>query len=110
MKTIARVGLAFAVVLGLAATLPAGDQTTVTGKVMCAKCSLGKADAKQCQDVLVSTDASGKVTEYYIEKTDAARAFGHVCQNEKAAVVTGTVTEKDGKMWIAPSRMEEPAS
>jgi hypothetical protein len=88
MKTIAKVGLAVALVLGLAASVPAGDETTMTGKVMCAKCSLKQADATKCQDV----------------------AFGHVCQNEKAATVTGKVEEKDGKNWIAPSKMEEKAS
>jgi hypothetical protein len=110
MKTIVRVGLAVALALGLAASMQAGDEVTVTGKVMCAKCSLKKADAKECQDVLVTKGDDGKVAEYYITKTDAAKAFGHVCQGEKAAVVTGTITEKDGKTWIAPSKMEEQSS
>jgi hypothetical protein len=106
MKTIAKVGLAVALVLGLAASVPAGDETTVTGKVMCAKCSLKKADASKCQDILVSKADDGKVTHYYIAKTEAAEAFGHVCQNEKPAVVTGTIEEKDGKTWISPSKMD----
>jgi hypothetical protein len=106
MKTIAKVGLAVALVLGLAASVPAGDETTVTGKVMCAKCSLKKADASKCQDILVSKADDGKVTHYYIAKTEAAKAFGHVCQSEKPAVVTGTIEEKDGKTWISPSKMD----
>jgi hypothetical protein len=106
MKTIAKLGLAVALVLGLAASVPAGDETTVTGKVMCAKCSLKKADASKCQDVLVTKADDGKVTHYYIAKTEAAEAFGHVCQNEKPAVVTGTIEEKDGKTWISPSKMD----
>lgn len=110
MKTIAKAGLAVALVLGLAATVPAGDETTVSGKVMCAKCSLKQADATKCQDVLVTKDQDGKVAYYYITKTEASTAFGHMCQGEKAAVVTGAVEEKDGKMWIAPSKMEEKAS
>ncbi len=105
MKTIAKVGLAVALVLGLAASVPAGDETTMTGKVMCAKCSLKKADASKCQDVLVTKGDDGKVTHYYIAKTEASKAFGHVCQSEKAAVVTGTIEEKDGKKWISPSKM-----
>jgi hypothetical protein len=105
MKTLAKVGLALALVLGLMAAANAADETTVTGKVVCAKCSLKKADAAKCQDVLVSNGA-----EYYVEKNDVAKKFGHVCQGEKAATVTGTVAEKDGKKWITPSKMEEPKS
>jgi hypothetical protein len=110
MKTIAKVGLAVALVLGLAASVPAGDETTVTGKVMCAKCALNQADATKCQDVLVTKGEDGKVAYYYIAKTDASAAFGHVCQGEKVATVTGKVEDKDGKKWIAPSKMEEKAS
>ena len=110
MKSIAKVGLAVVLALGLAASLQAGDETTVTGKIVCAKCSLEKADASKCQDVLVSKGEDGKVTEYYIAETDASEAFGHVCKSKKTATVTGTVSEKDGKTWIAPSKIEEKAS
>lgn len=105
MKTIAKVGLAVALALGLAASVPAGDEMTMSGKVMCAKCSLKKADASKCQDVLVTKGDDGKVSHYYIAKNDTSKAFGHVCQDEKAATVTGTVKEADGKMWITPSKM-----
>jgi hypothetical protein len=110
MKSIVKVGLAVALALGLAASIQAGDEMTVTGKVMCAKCALKKADATKCQDVLVSKNDDGTTAEYYIEKTEAAEAFGHVCQGDKTAVVTGSVSEKDGKTWIAPSKMEEKSS
>ena len=110
MKNIAKVGLALALALGLAAAVQAGDETTVTGKIMCAKCALKKADAEKCQDVLVSKSEDGKVSEYYLEKTAALEEFGHVCQGEKTAVVTGKVSEKDGKTWIAASKMVEKAS
>jgi hypothetical protein len=107
MKTLARAGLALALVLGLIAASQAADETTVSGKVMCAKCALKKADATKCQDVLVVKDGD-KTVEYYVEKNAVATQFGHVCGGEKPAVVTGTVTEKDGKKWIAPSKMEAP--
>jgi len=105
MKTIARLAVALALVAGFTATAVAAEET-LTGKLMCAKCSLKKAGQDKCQDVLVTTDAAGKTAEYYVEKNDVAKSFGHTCQGEKAAVVTGTVTEKDGKKWIAASRME----
>jgi hypothetical protein len=107
MKTVAKLGLALALVIGLVAVANAGDETTLTGNIMCAKCSLKKADAKECQDVLV-VKAGDKTSEYYVEKNDVAKAFGHVCKDEKPAVVTGKVTEKDGKMWISASKMEPP--
>ena len=107
MKTLAKVALAVVVLVGFVAGASAGDETTLTGNVMCAKCALKKADATKCQDVLVVKDGD-KTTEYYVEKNAVSTQFGHVCGGEKPAVVTGTVTEKDGKKWIAPSKMEAP--
>jgi hypothetical protein len=103
MKTLAKLGLALALVFGLVAAANAADETTVSGKVMCAKCALKKADATKCQDVLVGSGGA----EYYVEKNAVSEKFGHVCGGEKPATVTGTVTEKDGKKWIAPSKMEK---
>ena len=85
MKTIAKLGLALALVAGFVAAAVAAEET-VKGKIMCAKCSLKKAEPGECQDVLVTTDAAGKTTEYYVEKNDVAKAFGHTCQGEKPAV------------------------
>jgi hypothetical protein len=109
MKTIAKLGLALALAVGLVASASAAEET-VSGKIMCAKCSLKKADADKCQDMLVAKDAAGKVTEYYLEKNDALKAYGHTCQGEKPAVATGTVTEKDGKKWLSASKIEAPKS
>jgi hypothetical protein len=107
MKTIAKLSIALALLAGYAVTAAAAEET-ISGKLMCAKCTLKKADATQCQDVLVAQDSAGKATEYYVEKNDVAKAYGHTCKGEKPAVVTGTVSEKDGKKWIAASKMEPP--
>jgi hypothetical protein len=88
MKTVAKLGLALALVIGLVAGANAGDDTTMTGSIMCAKCALKKADAKECQDVLV-VKAGDKTSEYYVVKNDVSTAFGHVCKDAKPAVVTG---------------------
>jgi len=109
MKTAAKLGLALALVFGLVALANAADETTLTGSVMCAKCSLKKADAKECQDVLVVKDGD-KTSEYYVEKNEVSKAFGHVCKDQKSAVVTGKVTEKDGKKWISATKMEPSKS
>jgi len=108
MKTIAKLAVALALVVGFVSTAVAEE--TVTGNLMCAKCTLKKADQDKCQDVLVSKDSAGKVTEYYVEKNDVAKAYGHTCKGEKPAAVTGTVSEKDGKKWIAATKMEAPKS
>jgi len=105
MKTIARLAVALALVAGFTASAVAAEET-LKGSLMCAKCSLKKAGQDKCQDVLVTTDAAGKTTEYYVEKNDVAKTFGHTCQGEKAAMITGTVSEKDGKKWITASKME----
>jgi hypothetical protein len=97
-------------VMALAGFAVAGDTATtvtVTGKVVCAKCSLHKDDAKECQNVLV-TEVDGKTVEYYLAKNAVTEDFGHVCKAEKQVIATGTVTEKDGKTWINATKMEQP--
>jgi hypothetical protein len=89
------------------AALAAGaEAVTLDGKIVCAKCALKKADAKTCQNVLVVAGPEGKDVEYYIEKNEAGATFGDVCTAVKKAVVTGTVSEKDGRKWIAASSIE----
>ncbi len=104
--------LALAVVVFLAGLAVAGEEAkavTVTGKLVCAKCSLQKADAKECQNVVVA-DEDGKTVEYYLAKNAVSEEFGHVCKGEKSVVATGTVAEKDGKTWINASKLEQPQS
>ncbi len=106
MKTLSLLGLALALVVGLVAAVPAAADTTLSGSIMCATCTVKKADAKQCQDVLVVKDGD-KTAEYYITKNAVSEKFGHTCTGEKPATVTGSVETKDGKAWITPTKMEE---
>ncbi len=96
--------VALTLVLG-ALALAGGDSVTLEGKITCAKCALG--EAKECQNVLV-VDQAGSQVQYYVVKNDVAEQYGHTCKGEKAAVVTGTVAEKDGKKWITATKMEPP--
>jgi hypothetical protein len=97
-------------VLTLALVSPAlaalADET-LTGSLMCAKCALKKADAHECQDVLVVTDATGAKIEYYVTKNEVAEKAGEACTTEIKATVTGTVSETDGRKWITPSKIEK---
>jgi hypothetical protein len=106
MKTLSLLGLALALVVGLVASLPAAEEVTLDGTVVCAKCTLKKADAKDCQDVLV-VEKGNKTSEYYIVKNEVFEKFGHTCTGKRPAVVTGTVAEKDGKTWITATKIEK---
>ena len=106
MKALSRMGVALALVFGLAAmTTVSAAETTVKGTLSCAKCNLKKAD--KCQDVLTVTDDKGAATEYWVVKNEAAEKAGHQCKQPAAATVTGEVSEKDGKKWITASKIEK---
>jgi hypothetical protein len=105
MRSLLLIALTAVVLVGLVG-VAAAEEKTLTGSVMCAKCTLKKADAKECQDVLVVKEKD-KATEYYVTKNAVAEKFGHVCTGEKPAVVTGTVEQRGGKTWVTPTKMEE---
>ena len=106
MKPFMLVALVAVLAIGIVGTAIAAE-TTLAGNIMCAKCTLKKADAKECQDVLVVKGEKGSTAEYYITKNAVQETFGHVCTGEKPAVVTGTVEVKDGKSWITATKIEE---
>ena len=107
MKPLFVSALMAVLLVGLAGIATAAD-SSLTGNIMCAKCALKKADAKECQDVLVVKDATSEAKEYYLTKNAVLEKFGHTCKGEKAAIVTGAVTEKDGKMWLTATKIEQP--
>lgn len=77
------------------------------GTLVCAKCGLKKADATECQDVLLVDAADGQTAEYYITKNDVAEKSGEACTLKVPATVTGTVAEKEGKRWLTASKIEK---
>ena len=101
------IGACLVAALVFAGVSAAAEDVTLHGTLRCAKCVLKKADAKECQDILVTTDDVGNETEYYIAANEVSKKFGHTCAREAAAMLTGEVTEKDGRNWIAPSRIEK---
>jgi Family of unknown function (DUF6370) len=106
MKSLTLTALAAVVLIAFVGTAMAAEKT-LTGNIACAKCTLKKADAKECQNVLVVKGEKGQTDDYYVVKNDVSEKFGHVCTGMKPAVVTGTVEMKDGKTWITPTKMEE---
>jgi hypothetical protein len=103
MKII-RIVFVAALVCAIAAPAHAAEET-LDGTLVCAKCYLKKPDAKECQDVLLVPSSNGAKSEYYVEKNDVAKKAGEACTTEVKARVTGTVSQKDGKTWVAPSKI-----
>ena len=105
MKPVAKLAVPLLLAFALAAVAPAAEQVVLSGQIVCAKCTLKKADAKVCQNVLVVTGE--KAGEYYIARNAVADAYGEVCTAKKPAKVTGRISEKDGRKWIEPSKIED---
>ena len=85
----------------------AGDSKVVTieGKVMCAKCSLHEEGREACQNV-VAVEAKGETTYYYLVASEANEAFGEVCMATPLVRATGTLEEKDGKIFMTATAIE----
>jgi hypothetical protein len=79
--------------------------TTLKGTMTCAKCGLHESD--KCQSVLQVKDGDSTVN-YYIADNDTSKGtHKKVCTDKVENVsITGTVSEKDGKKWITPTKIE----
>lgn len=98
-----------AVVFGgwLAAGVRADDkkETTLKGTVVCAKCALKEQD--KCATAIQVKDGEKTVTYYLDDKGTKEEYHEAVCGGEKKeGTVVGVVTEKDGKKWVKPSKVE----
>ena len=78
-------------------------ETTLKGKLTCAKCGLHETST--CQNVLIVQDAGAKSeTKYYLAKNDVAEAHHEeVCDSQVAATVTGRVHDEGGKKVLTAS-------
>ena len=106
MKKIAAYSIALLLLVGLVAPVSAGDAETVTldGEMKCARCTLKEEGLAKCQNVLI-VKQDGEETHYWLSASDANQEFGDVCMAKRPVTVTGTVTEKDGKMWLAAKQI-----
>ena len=87
----------------------AGKEVTITGNMVCGKCTLHETDS--CQNI-VQVVQDGKTVDYYLAKNPASKsAHGAVCHGDTEKVtVTGTVEEKDGKEILTPTKIEPAKS
>lgn len=97
----------------MAAAVPAfaarDDEKVLKGELVCAKCYLNKADAKECQDVLLVQDAKGETVEYYVTKNKVAEDSGEACTDKIPATVVGSVAKKGDRLWITPTKIDKTA-
>jgi hypothetical protein len=94
--------------LAVAVPVFAADQT-FKGEMVCAKCYLKRADAKECQDVLMVKDAKGATSEFYVTKNDVSKETGEACMEPMKVTMTGSISEKDGRKWITASKIDKEA-
>jgi hypothetical protein len=101
--------LAVTVVFVLVVGLHAADQKEVTlkGTLMCAKCELKEKDVTKCTTV-IQVKEDGKDITYYLKDNGSKENYHEdVCGGgKKEGTVTGLVSEKDGKKYITPSKVE----
>lgn len=104
-----KIKLMLALLAGLAiisaTTALAADEISITGNMVCAKCTLHETDT--CQNVVQVTE-DGKTVNYYLKQNDISKAaHGAICHGDTEKVtVTGTVKEKDGKKTMTPTKIE----
>ena len=97
--------IAAVAVASLISTSANAAEKTLKGEGLCAKCEL-KETAK-CQNA-VRVEEAGKKVVYYLEDNDVSKAFHKkICSAPAKVVATGKVSEKDGKHWIAVTKIEE---
>ena len=84
----------------------AADEVTITGNMMCGKCTLHLT--KECQNV-VQVVENGTTNNYYLKQNEISKdKHSAICPagSSEKVTVTGTVEEKDGKKIMTPTKIE----
>jgi Family of unknown function (DUF6370) len=83
----------------------AAKETTITGNMVCGKCTLHETE--KCQNV-VQVMEDGKTVNYYLKQNAVSKKeHAAVCHGDTEKVtVTGSVSEKDGKKIVTASKIE----
>jgi hypothetical protein len=111
MKTLSSMLLAVFVAVLFSTTLTAEEkkdkpkEVTLKGTILCAKCEL--KETKTCVTAIQVKEGDKTVTYYLDDKGNKEDYHETVCGGGKSqGSVTGVVTEKDGKKWIKPTKVE----
>jgi hypothetical protein len=83
----------------------AADETTITGNMVCGKCTLH--ETASCQNVVQVMDGTNTMN-YYLNQNDVSKAaHDPICHGDTEKVtVTGMVKEKDGKKTMTPTKID----
>lgn len=100
--------LVFAVFGLLVAGVSAADkEVTHKGTILCAKCGLKEKGVTKCTTAIQVKEDGKEAVYYFDDKGNKEDYHEAVCGGDrKEGTVTGTVTAKDGKKWIKPSKVE----
>jgi hypothetical protein len=80
-------------------------EVTLKGDIVCAKCEL--KETKKCTTAIVVKEGNKEITYYFLDKGNKEDYHEEVCGGgRKQGTVKGTVTVKDGKKWITPTKVE----
>jgi hypothetical protein len=91
---------------GVVATAEDKKEVKLTGTLMCGKCSL-KITPK-CSNVLQVKEGDKLVNYILDDKGNGEEYHEGVCGDGKieGVTVTGTVSEKDGKKYVKPTKVD----
>jgi hypothetical protein len=106
MRLAIRCLVVVALVCLVSATARAEDkEVTLKGKILCAKCEL--KEAKKCTTAIKVKEDGKDVVYYFLDKGNKEDYHEEVCGGgQKEGTVVGIVSEKDGKKWITPKKVE----
>jgi type 1 fimbria pilin len=99
-------GLAF---VGTTLTALADDddkKVTITGNMVCAKCTLHVAD--KCQNVVQVMDGTNTVNYFIAKGGDGMKMHDDICHGDsKKVTATGTVEDEGGKKVMTVTKLAE---
>jgi Family of unknown function (DUF6370) len=80
-------------------------EVKLEGTIVCAKCAL--KETQKCTNAIIVKENGKDVTYYFVDKGAGEDYHEEVCGGDKKpGTVTGTVSEKDGKKQIKPTKVE----